>query len=776
MPGIEEMKAEQIIEDMPSALLLWYSFEKPGHILYLTNGVFRHDKDCLVRELQAQGRDVICAAVSEVMRGDFQQKHEGEFSYIISIEDLEQTSIPMELLAIWKGLLKADGTLLLGMNNRLGLRYFCGEKDLYTQRCFDSIEKYRKIRREDIGSIPGQMYARAEIEQLLDRTGFQNRKFYSVLPNLDAPQMIFAEDYLPREELGMRLFPMYRNPDTVYLEEEYLYTSLAENGIFHQLVNAYLVECPLGGSFNKAEQVTTSIDRGKKNALATIVCKDGVVIKRALYQEGCARISSFQEYAEDLENHGIAMVPARLVNGNYEMPFVESVTGSAYLRKLFFEDKEEFIAKMDAFRELILHSSELEEREVHISELYGNKKKELSDNGTDVDNIGIQKCLRHGYIDLVPLNSFYTDKGFIFYDQEFCEDYLPANVIVTRLVDLVYQGDNKMEEILPREFFFERYGLSEHLDVWRNKSDTFIYKLRNGKSLRSFLERHRRNDGITNSNRQRMNFSATGYQKIFVDIFSGLENKKLFLFGSGNFAKQFIAYYKTDYAIAGILDNNEGKWGSELEGIPICSPAVLKELAPQEYKVIICIKNYIGVLNQLKNAGVQNYAIYDIDVDYPRKSWQAAVMPAGKETAGKKYHIGYIAGVFDLYHIGHLNMFRRAKEQCDYLIVGVVTDEGVFRNKKTRPFVPFEERIEMVRACQYVDEAVEIPLDYNTTRDAYRRYHFDVQFSGSDYADNPDWLADKQYLESRGSTMVFFPYTQSTSSSQLKELISQRLV
>lgn len=776
MPEIKETNVEQIIEDMPSALLLWYSFVKSGKILYLTNGVFRREKDCLVRELQEQGKNVICADRSKVMEKDFQQKYKGEFSYIISVEDLEQTKTPIDLLKAWKRLLKSDGTLLLGLNNRLGLRYFCGEKDLYTQRCFDSIEKYRKIRKEDIGSIPGQMYARAEIEQLLDGIGFKERKFYSVLPNLDAPQMIFAEDYLPKEELGMRLFPMYRNPDTIYLDEEYLYTSLIENGIFHKLVNAYLVECSLDGFFSKAEQVTTSVDRGKEYALATIVCNDDTVIKKALYQEGRSRIDSFQDYARDLEYHGISMVPAKIIDENYTMNFVDAITGSAYLRKLFFEDREKFIAKMDEFRDLILHSSELEEREVCISELYGDKKKKLSDDGRDIDNIGMQKCLRHGYIDLVPLNSFYTDKGFQFYDQEFCEDYLPANVVVTRLVDLVYQGDNKMEEILPRDFFFDRYGLKKHLDVWRNKSDIFISKLKNGTLLRSFLERHRRNEGIANSNRQRINFSASEYQKIFVDIFSGLENRKLFLFGSGNYAKQFIAYYKSDYTIAGILDNNAERWGSELEGIPICKPDMIEELDPQEYKVIICIKNYNGVLNQLRNAGVHNCAIYDIDVDYPRKNQQTTTITANKNVYEKKYRIGYIAGVFDLYHIGHLNMFRRAKEQCEYLIVGVVTDEGVFRNKKTKPFVPFEERIEMVRSCQYVDEAVEIPLNYNTTRDAYRRYHFDVQFSGSDYADNPDWLADKQYLESRGSTMVFFPYTQSTSSSQLKELISQRLV
>lgn len=142
----------------------------------------------------------------------------------------------------------------------------------------------------------------------------------------------------------------------------------------------------------------------------------------------------------------------------------------------------------------------------------------------------------------------------------------------------------------------------------------------------------------------------------------------------------------------------------------------------------------------------------------------------------KRYHVGYIAGVFDLFHIGHLNMFRRAKEQCDYLIVGVVTDEGVRKYKEVDPFIPFSERIELVRSCRYVDEAVEIPLNYNGTRDAWRLYQFDCQFSGSDYVDNPDWLAEKEFLEKHGAEMVFFSYTESTSSTRIKSLIEKKLL
>ena len=134
------------------------------------------------------------------------------------------------------------------------------------------------------------------------------------------------------------------------------------------------------------------------------------------------------------------------------------------------------------------------------------------------------------------------------------------------------------------------------------------------------------------------------------------------------------------------------------------------------------------------------------------------------------------AGVFDLFHIGHLNLLRRAKEQCDYLIVGVVSDEGVRKNKHTEPFIHFEERLQMVRACKYVDEAVKIPLIYCDTADAYRKFRFDAQFSGSDYEHSTAWLNKQAFLRSRGSEMVFFPYTESTSSTKIKGLIDRKLM
>lgn len=121
----------------------------------------------------------------------------------------------------------------------------------------------------------------------------------------------------------------------------------------------------------------------------------------------------------------------------------------------------------------------------------------------------------------------------------------------------------------------------------------------------------------------------------------------------------------------------------------------------------------------------------------------------------RKYKIGYMAGVYDLYHVGHLNLMMKAKEQCEYLMVGVLTDEEVMRWKSSRPFIPFEERIRIVQAIRYVDEVVKVTSENIARMDAWNKYHFDCQFSGDDYAKDDGWLYDQQQLRNVGSDIVF---------------------
>jgi cytidyltransferase-like protein len=393
------------------------------------------------------------------------------------------------------------------------------------------------------------------------------------------------------------------------------------------------------------------------------------------------------------------------------------------------------------------------------------------------EHVGVDKekgiILKRGYMDLVSLNCFHRDDDFVFFDQEFYQEDYPANAIIYRTVAIIYENNKVRNEILPVSFFWKRYGMEETLGLWQRMSAEFTDTLRHQRELRTFNQEHLRNYHVVVRNRNRMNtdISEVYYDLLRETCFDHLEGKKVYLFGSGKYADKFLAFYQEDYEICGILDNNSDKWGTLMEGIPIESPDRLKERKPEEYKVIVCIRNFRAVLDQLQQMGVTNIGIYDINYVYPCRQRRLLHKDIQAQGTAPKYHIGYVAGVFDLFHIGHLNMFRRAKEMCEYLIVGVVSDEQVRRNKHKEPFVPFEERIEMVRSCRYVDEANKIPIDYAGTVEAFQAYHFDAQFSGSDYVNDPWWLQQKEYLESQGAQLVFFPYTESTSSTMLQSAI-----
>ena len=112
-----------------------------------------------------------------------------------------------------------------------------------------------------------------------------------------------------------------------------------------------------------------------------------------------------------------------------------------------------------------------------------------------------------------------------------------------------------------------------------------------------------------------------------------------------------------------------------------------------------------------------------------------------------KEKIGYTTGVFDLFHIGHLNILRRAKEQCDFLIVGVTTDEEVNRIKDKVPVICFEERKQIVESIRYVDQVV---AEDNTDKiEAWERLKFDIIFKGSDWQGSNKWNHYENFFQTK---------------------------
>lgn len=136
----------------------------------------------------------------------------------------------------------------------------------------------------------------------------------------------------------------------------------------------------------------------------------------------------------------------------------------------------------------------------------------------------------------------------------------------------------------------------------------------------------------------------------------------------------------------------------------------------------------------------------------------------------KKYHKGFTVGTFDMFHRGHLNLFRQAKDYCEYLVVGVHSDEWVMHCKNRPTVIPYEDRVDIVESIRYVDEVVK-----NETRskmEAWKQLHFDVAFIGDDWKGTAVWNKIEEELKHVGCDVIYIPYTQGISTTQLREKLS----
>jgi glycerol-3-phosphate cytidylyltransferase len=134
----------------------------------------------------------------------------------------------------------------------------------------------------------------------------------------------------------------------------------------------------------------------------------------------------------------------------------------------------------------------------------------------------------------------------------------------------------------------------------------------------------------------------------------------------------------------------------------------------------------------------------------------------------KKKSIGYTAGVYDMFHVGHLNLLKAAKSQCDYLVVGVNSDDATYKYKQKYPVINENDRLAIVDAIKYVDE---VTLVTNTDKVyAYETFRPDVIIVGDDHKNEQKWIDLDQYLRERKSKVIYVPYTQYVSSTILRPI------
>lgn len=253
--------------------------------------------------------------------------------------------------------------------------------------------------------------------------------------------------------------------------------------------------------------------------------------------------------------------------------------------------------------------------------------------------------------------------------------------------------------------------------------------------------------------------------KLTKNCFKKIGKNGVFVIGCNTNADVFINMYKNDIKINSVISLKKEDLNKNFNGFKIKGKRNINSALG---KAIICDYLDDELLDFLRSKNI-DIGIYSSEFVYPGRQELKF-----NKNSKKKYHIGYVAGVFDLFHIGHLNILKNAKELCDYLIVGIVTDKGAIEKNNKDLVIPFNERFEIVKSCRYVDEAVEIPFEYCSSYYAYRKYHFDIQISGSDHKNDISWKRAADDLKKHGSNILYLPYTKQTSSTAIKRKINSK--
>lgn len=479
------------LSPMRTSLLQWYPFEEGKELLEIgagmgaLTGMFCQKVSHVVSversALRAEAVMERCGNYEnlDVYLADFRDiRLEQKFDYVVAVGILESQDIRTKrledyagVLKCMKGFLKADGKLLLAVENRIGLRYLCGAVDGKTKHAFDSVNGYAC--REGCYS-----FTKAELEKILDISGLTKHKFYYPLPDYKFTQAVYAEQKLPVTSVRDRVIPCYERKDTLLVSELELMDTVIENGILDVMANSFLVECSDFKDFCHVEHAVLTADRGRERSLATIVMDDGVVRKCALYEEGRDHLKKMTGYMEDMQKHGIKTVlHKRNKNGEIEMPFIHAPLLLDVLKDAAEHDVQQLLYVLDQLEQQIQKSSDAVECD---------KNAFLPKYAGDYD-WGI--ILKRAYVDMVPMNCFYQEGEILFFDQEFVRENLPARYIMFRALLYTYSFAAHVESVCPISRLRERYGISKQLwDVFFAEELEFVSKARRHDIYRYFHE------------------------------------------------------------------------------------------------------------------------------------------------------------------------------------------------------------------------------------------------------------------------------------------------
>lgn len=433
--------------------------DKCAHVVTIEESLMKASAICK----RYADRDNLEICVSDIHHYVTKQK----FDYIIAVGTLEtifnginDINKYSEFLNMLADFLKPEGKILFSVENRYGIRYFCGAREPHTGIPFDGISKYPK-------GTSGYSFSKKELVDIIEKSNIINYKFYYPLPDYKLPQLIYSEKYLKGSNIRERLIPYYIDKISLIANEMDIYVDLMENQVLDFFSNSFLVECGKKNNFCSIIYAAVSTDRSRGQDFATTIHENGIVKKRLLSERKSESLVKMCENIKYLDLHGVKVIPHELSNNVLIMPYIEEKTCSNYLMEIIKYSPEKFIFIFDYLYECILRSSEHLDNEQNALLVEENKN----------DDYGV--ILKRAYIDMVPGNCFYKDDNLYFFDQEFVKEKFPAKYVLFRAIKYTYMYIKNANKIIPIEELKKRYGLESIWGNFEKEEEKFIESNRN---------------------------------------------------------------------------------------------------------------------------------------------------------------------------------------------------------------------------------------------------------------------------------------------------------
>lgn len=560
--------------DIKSGLWAWYPF-KSGTLLAIGN-----EADYPLEVFERCELSVFfCAEIDELA-------NDNTYDYVIFTEKNIHTGMSIkDFLYRIKKYLKREGVLIFALSNSYGLSQFCGECKGTADLPFGAFLNINTERHVE----------RAGMEETLIDIGFDYYRFFYPLPNHEMPQVIYSDNYLPKCDINERLLLYHDNKDTLIADELALYPDIIKNNVFPFFANSFIVECSCTDNLSKVNYVTLSSDRGHNKALATVIYNDKAR-KVTLFKEGISYLYTVYKQMELMRSQGIPMIDQIWEGSAISMPLIKNATLSVYLRDVSIK-ADEFVAIIDKLWLQITGSGPKvsAEENVLLKEYPGQY-----DWGP---------ILKKAYIEMIPLNCFYDGKELLFFDQEYVYEDYPAKYIMYRAIYYLYAFAPSIGNIISIEKLKERYGLTELWYVFETEEELFQQRVRLREKY-NYIYQHL---GVSQQeiilNIKRFKDAKNLRRRYF---FENINNKKIFIFGSGYYFSRYMEEYSEEFEPALILDNNESLWGAMKSGIAIENPNNLTQYPTDDYRLIICAKDAYDIERQLKKMGILDYRIYTL--------------------------------------------------------------------------------------------------------------------------------------------------------------------